>query len=56
MIARSTFKSVALEESDKKASDVIEVAIESEKVTAYTARVIENVTIAPSPQWLQTRS
>ncbi|MFM0762080.1 phenylalanine--tRNA ligase subunit beta [Streptococcus suis] len=51
--SKVNFKPVALDESDKKASDVIEVAIESDKVTAYTARVIENVTIAPSPQWLQ---
>ncbi|MBF0834571.1 phenylalanine--tRNA ligase beta subunit-related protein, partial [Bacteroides acidifaciens] len=33
--------------------DVIEVTIESQKVRTYRARVIENVTIAPSPQWLQ---
>ncbi|MGC4432217.1 hypothetical protein ABWL48_19175, partial [Streptococcus suis] len=51
--SKVNFKPVILEESDKKASDVIEVAIESDKVAAYTARVIENVTIAPSPQWLQ---
>ncbi|WP_269088848.1 phenylalanine--tRNA ligase beta subunit-related protein, partial [Streptococcus suis] len=51
--SKVNFKPVVLEESDKKASDVIEVAIESDKVTAYTARVIENVTVAPSPQWLQ---
>ncbi|HCL7563258.1 TPA: phenylalanine--tRNA ligase subunit beta, partial [Klebsiella pneumoniae] len=39
--SKVNFKPVALEESDKKASDVIGVAIESDKVTAYTARVIE---------------
>lgn len=48
-----TFPSYDLVETDKSASDVIEVAIESDKVATYTARVIENVTIAPSPQWLQ---
>lgn len=47
------FKDFPLVEAEKKASDVIEVAIESQKVAAYHARVIENVTIAPSPQWLQ---
>ncbi|MGT2799358.1 phenylalanine--tRNA ligase subunit beta [Streptococcus marmotae] len=47
------FKEFPLVEADKPASDVIEVAIESEKVATYRARVIENVTIAPSPQWLQ---
>ncbi|MGT2714944.1 phenylalanine--tRNA ligase subunit beta [Streptococcus respiraculi] len=47
------FKDFPLVEVEKKASDVIEVAIESEKVATYRARVIENVTIAPSPQWLQ---
>ncbi|MGT2711540.1 phenylalanine--tRNA ligase subunit beta [Streptococcus oriscaviae] len=51
--SKVNFQPVALDESDKKASDVIEVAIESDKVATYTARVIENVTIAPSPQWLQ---
>ena len=42
-----------LTESDKAASDLISVAIESDKVASYQARVLENVTIAPSPQWLQ---
>ncbi|MBF0786558.1 phenylalanine--tRNA ligase subunit beta [Streptococcus sp. 19428wC2_LYSM12] len=47
------FKEFPLVEIEKKASDVIEVKIESQKVAVYHARVIENVTIAPSPQWLQ---
>lgn len=47
------FPKFPLVETEKKASDVIEVAIESRKVRTYRARVIENVTIAPSPQWLQ---
>lgn len=42
-----------LTEVDKQASDAISVAIESDKVLTYAARVIENVTIKPSPQWLQ---
>ena len=44
-----------LVESDKAASDVIQVAIESDKVLTYKARVVENVTVQPSPQWLQNR-
>lgn len=47
------FKEVNLLEVEKKASDVIEVAIESDRVATYQARVVENVTVAPSPQWLQ---
>ena len=48
-----SFKEVSLIEVEKKASDVIEVAIESDLVATYQARVVENVTVAPSPQWLQ---
>ena len=44
-----------LAESDKAASDVIQVAIESDKVLTYQARVVENVTVQPSPQWMQNR-
>ena len=44
-----------LAESDKVASDVLQVAIESDKVLTYKARVVENVTVQPSPQWLQNR-
>ena len=44
-----------LAEADKAASDVIQVAIESDKVLTYKARVVENVTVQPSPQWLQNR-
>ena len=44
-----------LAESDKAASNVIQVAIESDKVLTYKARVVENVTVQPSPQWLQNR-
>ena len=40
-------------ESDKKASDLIAVSLDSDKVLTYRARVVENVTVAPSPQWLQ---
>lgn len=40
-------------ENSKAARDVIDVTIDSDKVLAYKARVVENVTIQPSPQWLQ---
>ena len=44
-----------LAEADKAASDILQVAIESDKVLTYKARVVENVTVQPSPQWLQNR-
>lgn len=40
-------------EDAKKASQVIDVAIASDKVLTYASRVVENVTVTPSPQWLQ---
>lgn len=40
-------------EVEKKASQVIDVAIASDKVLTYASRVVENVKVAPSPQWLQ---
>ncbi|MCY7009546.1 phenylalanine--tRNA ligase subunit beta, partial [Streptococcus vestibularis] len=40
-------------EDSKPASDKISVAIESDKVATYASRVVENVTVQPSPQWLQ---
>ncbi|EJN94206.1 phenylalanine--tRNA ligase subunit beta [Streptococcus ratti] len=47
------FDEKELTESDKKAADLIKVDIASENVLTYKARVVENVTIKPSPQWLQ---
>ena len=47
------FPSKTLKEVDKKAHDLIEVTIESEKVPFYASRIVENVTVKPSPQWLQ---
>ena len=47
------FEEKTLRESEKKAADLIKVAIESDGVLTYKARVLENVTIKPSPQWLQ---
>lgn len=51
-------KSVHFSEKDvhevaQKAAEKIAVAIESDKALTYKARVVENVTVAPSPQWLQ---
>lgn len=43
------------QESSKATSDLISVAIESEKVLTYASRVVENVTVQASPQWLQNR-
>ncbi|MFC3931493.1 phenylalanine--tRNA ligase subunit beta [Streptococcus dentapri] len=40
-------------ESEPAAADQLEVAIESDKVFTYQARIVENVSVAPSPQWLQ---
>ncbi|MGT2949287.1 phenylalanine--tRNA ligase subunit beta [Streptococcus devriesei] len=47
------FEEKTLHESEQKAADRIKVAIESDGVLTYKARVLENVTIKPSPQWLQ---
>ncbi|MGV3049981.1 phenylalanine--tRNA ligase subunit beta [Streptococcus hyovaginalis] len=47
------FPEKAVTEDTKKASQVIDVAIVSDKVLTYASRVVENVTVAPSPQWLQ---
>ena len=40
-------------EIDSKAADKLTVAIESGKALTYKARLVENVTVTPSPQWLQ---
>ncbi|WP_019780927.1 phenylalanine--tRNA ligase subunit beta, partial [Streptococcus sobrinus] len=40
-------------EIDSKAADKLTVAIESDKALTYKARLVENVTVTPSPQWLQ---
>lgn len=40
-------------EIDSKAADKLTVAIESDKALIYKARLVENVTVTPSPQWLQ---
>lgn len=47
------FPEKTMTESSKEAKEVISVALESDKVMTYASRVVENVTVAPSPQWLQ---
>ena len=47
------FKDFPLVENEKRATDSLSVALETEKAPYYAARILENVTIAPSPQWLQ---
>lgn len=47
------FKDFPLVENEKQATDNLSVALETEKSPYYAARILENVTISPSPQWLQ---
>ncbi|MCS4487765.1 phenylalanine--tRNA ligase subunit beta [Streptococcus sciuri] len=47
------FPEIALSETDNSASDEISVAIASDKVLTYASRVVKNVVVKPSPQWLQ---
>ncbi|KIX91030.1 phenylalanyl-tRNA synthase subunit beta [Staphylococcus microti] len=43
-------------EQATQASDVLKVAVENEeKVPYYSARVVKNVKIGPSPEWMQAR-
>ncbi len=50
------FKDEKLVESNQAARDKIKVSVADEKdAPAYQIRIIENVKIAPSPQWLQNR-
>lgn len=47
------FQDFPLLETDRQAAEQLSVAIETEKVPFYAVRILENVTITPSPQWLQ---
>ena len=47
------FPSKTLSETQKRTEEVVAVSVASDKVLTYKARVVENVTVAPSPQWLQ---
>lgn len=50
------YPEISYESSSENASDVIDVKVEaSEDNPLYIAKVIKNVTIAPSPLWMQTR-
>ena len=42
-----------LQESQESASDLMKVAIETDKSKAFLGRIIKGVTISESPQWLQ---
>ena len=47
------FKDFPLLEAQEQAGEQLSVAIETDKAPFYAVRILENVTIAPSPQWLQ---
>ena len=47
------FQDFPLLETDRQAAEQLSVAIETEKAPFYAVRMLENVTITPSPQWLQ---
>ena len=47
------FKEFSLTETNESAADALSVSIETDKAPYYAARILDNVTIAPSPQWLQ---
>lgn len=47
------FKDFPLLETQEQAGEQLSVAIETDKAPFYAARILENVTIAPSPKWLQ---
>lgn len=52
----ANFPSVKLAEAAEKASDKINVSVEDKNdAPHYEIRIIENVKIGPSPQWLQNR-
>ncbi|MEO1770424.1 phenylalanine--tRNA ligase subunit beta [Candidatus Enterococcus ferrettii] len=53
---KAIFPEVELKEMAEKAADHIKVAVADEKdAPHYEIRIIENVKIGPSPQWLQNR-
>lgn len=50
------YPEISYESSSEKASDLIDVKVDApEDNPLYIAKVIKNVTIAPSPLWMQTR-
>ncbi|MCM3442837.1 phenylalanine--tRNA ligase subunit beta [Metabacillus halosaccharovorans] len=50
------YPEISYENSSEKASDLVDVKVDApEDNPIYIAKVIKNVTIAPSPLWMQTR-
>lgn len=49
------FDEKVITETDEKTADKIAVDVTTDKVLTYKMRIIEDVKIAPSPQWLQNR-
>ena len=47
------FRDFTLTETDQAAADTLSVSIDTDKAPYYAARILDNVTIAQSPQWLQ---
>ncbi|MCR8968089.1 phenylalanine--tRNA ligase subunit beta [Streptococcus zalophi] len=47
------FEEKTFVETDKKVSDLLSVQVANQEISFYAARVVENVVIKPSPQWLQ---
>ena len=47
------FKDFTLTETDQAVADALSVSIDTDKAPYYAARILDDVTIAPSPQWLQ---
>ncbi|MBZ4297385.1 phenylalanine--tRNA ligase subunit beta, partial [Streptococcus pneumoniae] len=47
------FKEFTLTETNEAAADALSVSIGTDKAPYYAARILDNVIIAPSPQWLQ---
>ncbi|WP_159721030.1 phenylalanine--tRNA ligase subunit beta [Streptococcus halichoeri] len=50
-----TFTDKTPHEVSAAAAKKLSVRIETDQVAMYAARVVEDVTVAPSPQWLQNR-
>ena len=49
------FDEKVVTESDTKTSEKIAVDVTTDKVLTYKMRIIEGITVSPSPQWLQNR-
>ncbi|MDD4531666.1 MAG: phenylalanine--tRNA ligase subunit beta, partial [Candidatus Pacebacteria bacterium] len=52
---KMTVPSFKLKESKKKIKDYLSVKVESKDCLRYTARVLTNVKVKPSPKWLKER-